>query len=577
MKITFKIWILIFLLAVYIIAINPLGSLEKGVLVKYVSQNSSIAELGLKSGEIIKEINGQQITNLKEYSSVISAALENVNPVLFKVETSEGSFEYTSLSLDFAIDENLTIISVNGNASIAGVTLNSTVSSINNEKIESLEDFTLLKSKIEPKTKILIKTNENEYPLLTNSNPGITAVEIPSSNIKTGLDLSGGARALVKPERKLTAIEMKNLIDVSNERFNVYGISDVVIRSQTDLSGNNYMVVEVAGATPEELKELVGKQGKFEAKIGNETVFIGGKKHITSVCKDNAQCSGIRECQPTQDGYFCRFQFGIYLSEEAAKKQADVTSTLGENITESGDRILSKNLDLYLDDQLVDTLQIDSDLKGKVATEISISGSGFGATKADALKSAEANMAKLQTVLITGSLPFKLEIVKLDTISPLLGKEFIKNIFFAAFLALVGVSALVFARYRKLSLALPVILTVISEIVIILGAAVFINWRLDLASIAGIIAVIGTGVDAQIIILDESKKTKLYSLKDRIKSAFFMILGSFATCFVAMMPLLLAGAGLIRGFALTTMVGLVVGVCITRPAFADIVNSIMKE
>jgi len=577
MKVTFKIWMLIFFLLLSLIAIAPWGFLEKGVLVKSVGQNSSIAEAGLKSGEVIKEVNGQQITSMKEYSDAVSSALAPIRPESFDVKTSEGEFEYNSLTLDFAIDENLTITSITGNASLAGIALNSTISSVNGEKIESLEDFTLLKSKIEPKAKLQIKTNVKDYSFLTNSIPDITISEVPASHIKAGLDLSGGARALVKPERKLTQDEMRNLISVSNERFNVYGISDVVVRGETDLSGNNYMVVEVAGATSDELKELVGKQGKFEAKIGNETIFIGGKKHITSVCQNNAQCAGIRECNPTQDGYYCTFEFIIYLSEEAAKKQADVTSTLGENITASGSRVLSKNLDLYLDDQPVDSLQIDADLKGKTATQISIRGSGFGATKADAFKSAEENMAKLQTVLITGSLPFKLEIVKLDTISPLLGKEFVNNVFFAGFLSLMGVSALVFARYKKLKLALPVILTVISEIVIILGASVLFNWRLDLASIAGIVAVIGTGVNAQIIILDESGKTKSYSLKDRIKGAFFMIFSSFATAFVAMVPLLLAGAGLIRGFALTTMIGIVIGVSITRPAFADIVNGILKE
>ena len=45
----------------------------------------------------------------------------------------------------------------------------------------------------------------------------------------------------------------------------------------------------------------------------------------------------------------------------------------------------------------------------------------------------KVNMHKLQTILITGSLPYKLEIVKLDSISPVLGKEFTKNIIYLGF------------------------------------------------------------------------------------------------------------------------------------------------
>ena len=57
------------------------------------------------------------------------------------------------------------------------------------------------------------------------------------------------------------------------ERLNVYGLSDLVVRDANDLVGNQYIVVEIAGATEDEIKDLLAKQGKFEAKIGNATVF----------------------------------------------------------------------------------------------------------------------------------------------------------------------------------------------------------------------------------------------------------------------------------------------------------------
>jgi len=575
MKMTFRLWLLLFFLIAALFALNPLGYFKEGVLVQTVMPNSSAALAGLEKGEIMTAINDQKITSFEDFTKIIP--IFNLSAVKWTIKTAEEKeFSYESLLLGIEINENLTITAVFGKAAFAGLEKNLTLKEVNGEKVESKEDFYSIKQELEPKTKLKIKTDKGERTFFATT-LDFTVSEIPKTNLRLGLDLAGGAKALVKPEKKLSSSEMNDLIQVSKERLNVYGLADIVIRSAKDLSGNNYMLVEVAGATPTELEELIGKQGKFEAKIGNETVFIGGKKDITSICRNDASCAGIRECQKTQEGYWCRFEFVIYLSEEAAQKQANITDALDINVTPGGERILSKPLDLYLDDNLVDSLQIDAGLKGRAATQILIRGPGSGSTEQEALEAAEQNMAKLQTVLITGSLPFKLEIVKLDSISPLLGKEFVRNIFYAGFAAAFGVIIVIFLRYRKLKLIFPVFLALMSEIFIILGFAALIRWNLDLASIAGIVAAIGTGVDDQILIIDETSYQKQYSIKERIKRAFFIILGAFATTFVAMIPLWWAGAGMIRGFALTTLLGISIGVLITRPAFANIIQQITKE
>ena len=111
-----------------------------------------------------------------------------------------------------------------------------------------------------------------------------------------------------------------------------------------------------------------------------------------------------------------------------------------------------------------------------------------------------------------------------------------------------------------------------SEIIIILGVASFIKWDLDLLSIAGILVTIGTGIDQQIIIVDEAKQSKLLSIKQKIKRALFIILGAYFTVLVSLIPLWWAGAGLLKGFVVTTIIGITAGILITRPAFTDIVS-----
>ena len=119
-----------------------------------------------------------------------------------------------------------------------------------------------------------------------------------------------------------------------------------------------------------------------------------------------------------------------------------------------------------------------------------------------------------------------------------------------------------------------VILFSFSEVIIILGIASLIQWNLDLASIAGILATIGTGFDDQIVILDEAKQKTILSLKQRLKRAFAIIMGAYFTAVVALIPLLWAGAGLFKGFAITTIIGISIGVFITRPAFSEVIRRI---
>jgi preprotein translocase subunit SecD len=469
------------------------------------------------------------------------------------------------------------VTSIDSNSSVfeQGLRQGQIITQIDGKAIKNLDDFSsALKGKYSSgeKVKTIITTTNAEYVLFTESAPQLTVSEIPKTSLKMGLDLVGGSRALIKAQgQDLTESELDDLVEITSNRLNEFGLTDLKVLPVSDLSGNRFMLVEIAGATPKDLEDLLSKQGKFEAKIGNQTVFVGGKeKDVTSVCRGDATCAGIESCQESGTGYYCNFRFSVYLSEEAAKRQAEITDKLDVSLNNSD--YLSEKLDLYLDDKLVDSLLIGVGLKGSATTQIAISGSGTGQTRDDAIKDAEDSMHKLQTILITGSLPYKLEIVKLDTISPVLGKEFVNIILVAGLAALLAVALIIFIRYRDFKSSIFLLLTSFSEVIIILGIASFIEWNLDLPSIAGILATIGTGIDDLVVILDESKFSVI-SLKQKLKRAFAIILGAYFTTLVSLFPLLWAGAGLLKGFAITTIIGITTGVLITRPAFADIVKN----
>jgi len=557
-----RIIVLLVFLVLALVAIHP-NPWANGLAIRNVVRNSSASIAGIESPtpnvppmnrERVLMINNKPIDSEKDYFDFVNTLEVNRT---FTIKTNKNIYKLTALPEYKITYLNETELK-NFTTEVFNETTNET---INITEIREVPKF--LKE------------------VIGVADIGLGLYPAPTTNIRKGLDLSGGSRVVLEPEEKISAQDLDFTIDNIKERLNVFGLTDIIVRQASDLEGNDFIIVEIAGATKEEVRELLASQGKFEAKIANNTVFIGGKD-ITYVCR-SPDCSGIDPmvgCGQIAGGdWSCRFRFSISLSPEAAQAQADATRDL-DIVVEEQNNYLSESLLLYLDDELVDELRIGAELKGNPVTDISISGSGAGVTQQAAMTDSLKNMKRLQTILITGSLPVKLEIVKADSISPILGKEFIKNALLIGVVAILAVAITVFIRYRKLVISIPMIINMTSEAVIILGVAALIGWNLDLAAIAGIIIAIGTGVDHQIIIADETltgKKSAYANWKDQLKKAFFIIFAAYFTTVVAMLPLWFAGAGLLKGFALTTILGVSIGVLITRPAFAAILEIFKQD
>jgi len=560
----FKVIIVLIALLLAVISIHP-NPFVKGVAIRGIDVNSSAALAGIESPkpsaapmsrERIISLNNVAIENLEGYSKFETSLAANKT---VQVKTNKGLYKLITKTKIETIITNETILA---------------------DYTEEIFNKTLNKTVNVTKTRLENKTISKEAGV---EGLGLSVYDAPVTNLRKGLDLQGGTRVVLQPEKEMSKDEMGMLLENMKYRLNVYGLSDIVVREAGDLSGNQYVMVEIAGAKEEEVKELLAKQGKFESTIGNQTVFKGGSD-ITYVCR-SADCSGIDPyygCGEVSGGqWVCRFRFAISLSPEAAQRQADLTKDL-EVITEDKEGYLSEKLILYLDNAKVDELNIGEDLKGKATTEIQISGSGAGNNQQEAVYNSLENMKRLQTILITGSLPVKLNIVKTDAISPSMGQEFIKNTLFIGLLAVLAVAIVVFIKYRSFVVAIPMMAISITELILLIGVAAIIGWNIDVAAVAGIIIAIGTGVNDQIIIADETlrgerRQEEVYDWKRRIKKAFFIIVGAYLTVVVAMLPLLFAGAGLLKGFALTTIIGATIGIIVTRPAYASIVEILLKK
>jgi len=167
------------------------------------------------------------------------------------------------------------------------------------------------------------------------------------------------------------------------------------------------------------------------------------------------------------------------------------------------------------------------------------------------------------------------------SVEPALAEQFKQYSLVIGVLAILSVSGMVYIRYRDPRVALPMIVTALAEVVILLGFAAAIRMPLDLAHVAGFIAVVGTGVDDLIIIadevMDEGDVSQRRVFDSRFRKAFWIIGAAAATTIIAMSPLAVLSLGDLQGFAIVTILGVLIGVLITRPAYGDILRKLLTD
>jgi len=190
---------------------------------------------------------------------------------------------------------------------------------------------------------------------------------------------------------------------------------------------------------------------------------------------------------------------------------------------------------------------------------------------------------ELSLNLRAGRLPADLDFANgnQNSLSPALADRFKTNSLVTGILAVLAVSLVVYGRYGRPEVALPMIVTALSEVFILLGFVAIVQFPLNLSHLAGFIAVIGTGVDDLIIIGDEILQQGNVEtgrvFQSRFRKAFWVIGAAAATTIVAMVPLTGLPLGDLSGFAIITIVGVMIGVLVTRPAYGDILRSFVLD
>jgi preprotein translocase subunit SecD len=449
---------------------------------------------------------------------------------------------------------------------------------INGEPVSSVEDFYTIVDDLEFNKTFTLRTDKETYSVDLQAEGnlskqqiiGISVRDAVPSNIKLGIELEGGSRLILKPTDNITSEEFDSIVSALQSRLDVYGASGTKVNKIEDtFSGEKFIVVESTSSNKNDIYELIKRQGNFEARISNQTVFTG--ENVIRIIHD-PQFSRFEGCNDGSEGVICSYVFGTEIDSEGSEKFFEETQKL-----DSYGNYLSEKVQFFLDGKMITELNIASSFKyNKVTTpQITVTGN-YMPTKEKAVESAKKERDFLQAILLSQSLPSELEVVQSYSLSSSQGEKLLDNAITVGLVALLLVSAIVALRYKHFGIFVGVVIALVGEVIIVFGVSSLLRLTIDLAAIGGLIAAIGSGVDDNIVITDEyfRESNKNKTSKRRIKNAITIVLIAYSTTVAAMLPLNFAGLKILQGFAFMIVMGVTVGVFITRPAYAQILRII---
>ncbi len=373
---------------------------------------------------------------------------------------------------------------------------------------------------------------------------------------RLGLDLSGGSHLIYRADVSAVSNSevdnaMEALRDVIERRVNLFGVSEPVVQVQSGsiVEGNEQkLIVDLPGVTDiEEATKVIGQTPLLEFKIEKGADEVQEAK----VGKDGKiELNVDSQFKPTDlTGRYLKratLEFDQNTRDPRVALQFDDEGTkLFAEITKAN---VGKIVAIYLDGAPISTPVVrDAILDGQAV----ISG-GFNPTEAK----------QLVGRLNSGALPVPITLISKQTIGASLGESAVNAGVKAAVVGFLLIALFLIIWYR-----LPGIVAVVSLsffILIMLALFKFMPVTLTAAGIAGFIISMGIAVDANVLVFERIKEElKLgRTIADAVRTGFdrawFSIRDSNISSILTALILFWFGTSLIKGFALTLGLGVLI-------------------
>ncbi len=367
-------------------------------------------------------------------------------------------------------------------------------------------------------------------------------------SLRKGLDLQGGMQLVLEVDlSQISEGEREQALEsaraVISRRVDFLGVAEPVIQTSR-LGDSDRIVVELPGITdPDAALALIGQTAQLDFREGEnfstQTGLTG--KDLSRAVVDFDQTTS----QP---------QISLTFTAEGAQKFAEITA-----------RNVGKPLAIFLDESVLSAPTVQEQINGGNAV----------ITGDFSLEQAQRFVAQLNA----GALPAPISVLERRQVGPTLGQEALRKSIAAGLVGLALVVFFMVGNYGRLGILATIALTIYG--ILTLGLYKAIPVTLTLSGVAGFILSVGMAVDANILIFERIKEERRWghNLKEAMELGFGRAwdsirdanLATLATVFVLFNPFnwsFLVTSGMVRGFALTLGLGVLIslftGVVVTR-------------
>ena len=364
----------------------------------------------------------------------------------------------------------------------------------------------------------------------------VAVVAIVKKPTKLGLDLVGGSRIVLEAQTtdtiaKITPDMMNSLQFAIENRVNALGVAETLVQQ----TGEKRLLVEIPSISdPAKAKEFLGETAELEFKkpLDNSDGATGwAPTGLTGKDVKKALIS-------TNPGG--HWVVSLEFNDKGTKKFGKLTQEL-----------VGKPMAIFFNGDLQSAPVIQEPILGGHA-QISGGDTGFAYEEAK----------KMVDLLNAGALPVPAKIIEESLVGPTLGADSIAKSKTAGIIGIGLVMIFMLLYYRLPGFIADIALIIYSILVFAIFKVVPVT--LTLAGIAGFILSIGMAVDANILIFERTKeelkagRTLFTAINAGFDRAFTSIFDSNMTTIITCVILYFLGTSIIKGFALTLVIGVIV-------------------
>ncbi len=370
--------------------------------------------------------------------------------------------------------------------------------------------------------------------------------------MRLGLDLQGGIHMVyqadfsdIEPGTEDEAID--GAVAVIERRINILGVAEPMIQKQ----GTDRILVELPGISEaDKAKKLIGQTALIEFR--ELKIKDGEEEWIPVTAVIGGQEKELNSAYFRENTYVSTGQFGEVLLVFEWNKEGQ---KLSEEIT---GRLIGEPLGIYLSGEPL--LGDDGvPIAPIIRSVISESGQIEGLSLNEALE--------LSQLLNAGRIPLPLIPIFDQTVSPILGADFIDMSVKAGIIGILLVLLFMIAYYRVSGVLASLALVFYG--VVVLAAFKLFGVVLTLAGLGGFVLSIGMAVDANVLIFERMKeeirtgRTLGAAIEAGFNRAWNAIRDSNITTFIVCIILFwvgnsIVGGAAVKGFAVTLGIGVAV-------------------